>query len=91
VLICFRTSKATNGFWSRIFGWQKEEAQQLMGASGFNAPDAVPLPNWLKTNRASQGASVDAWCRFVDEGLPDLPDLDELRQSRQTHVSQIGS
>lgn len=80
-----------NGLWSRISPWQKKEAQQLVEASGFSDLESVPLAHWLKCNGTSLGASVDAWCRFVDKGLPDLPELDELRQSRQTHVNDIGS
>ena len=57
-----------NGLWSRFSPWQKKEAQQLVEASGFSDLESVPLAHWSKCNGTSLGASVDAWCRFVDKG-----------------------
>jgi hypothetical protein len=77
-----------NSGWIRLFAWKDEEAQRLFEASGFDNLESVPLDRWLETNRASQGASVDAWCRFFDKDLPHLAKFDELRNARQTYLDR---
>jgi hypothetical protein len=77
-----------SGFWNRLSEWRKKEAQRLTEASGFSDLESVPLDRWFEANGASQGASVDAWCRFVGEDLPNLPDLDDLQQARQAHLER---
>ena len=75
-------------FWSRLWEWKKEEAQRLAEVSGLKRLASVPLETWLEANDTTRGASVDAWCRFVGDGLPDVPGLDDLRQARYRHMDR---
>lgn len=51
--------------------------------------DHVPLDVWLEANPSSEGASLDAMCRFIGEGdLPNLSDFDGLREARQQYVGR---
>ena len=76
------------GLWSRLSEWKQEEAVRLAEVSGLQDVTSVPLATWLEVNSASEGASVDAWCRFVGQDLPDIPELDELRHARYQHMDR---
>jgi len=61
----------------------------LIAGLGPCGHDHVPLDVWLEANPSSEGASVDAMCRFIGEGdLPNLSDLDGLREARQQYVER---
>ena len=67
--------------WRRLMDWGPEEAKQLSNLLG-NVGEAVPLPVWLERFPSSRGASVDAFCRFVEYDLPDHPLLRHLNEAR---------
>jgi hypothetical protein len=56
--------------WLRLSDWGHEEAKRL-AESGDVHGKAVPLVSWLKRFPSSTGASVDAYCRYVEYDLPD--------------------
>ena len=65
--------------WERIFEWAPEEAGRLAASSGWDLGEgAVPLVEWLERFPGSVGASVDAFCRFVEYDLPTHPQLATL-------------
>jgi len=67
--------------WFRMFDWGPEEASRLGTVVG-DVGEAVPLPEWLDRFPHSDGASVDAFCRFVDYDLPEHPSLRYLNEAR---------
>ena len=69
--------------WKRIFEWRQQEAGRLVAAAGWNNLESVPLVDWLEKNLTSQGASVDAFCRFVEYDLPTHPQLKQLSAERR--------
>ncbi|MCL1598279.1 MAG: hypothetical protein M3094_03780 [Actinomycetia bacterium] len=74
-------------FSNRLIDWRQEEGRRLTDRGGFAGQSRVPLVDWLAANPVSLGASVDAFCRFVDQDdIPDLRDLDGLRDARRAHV-----
>lgn len=77
-----------NGLWSRLHKWKDEEAQRLAEVCGFDNLESVSLERWMETNNATLGASVDAWCRFVGEDLPDISELDNLRHARYLYLDR---
>jgi len=77
-------------FSSRLVDWQQEEGRRLVDRGGFAGLDRVPLEEWLAASPGSIGASVDAFCLFVDEDdVPDLRELDGLREARHAHLVRI--
>jgi hypothetical protein len=54
----------------RIIDWRKEEGRRLVDRGGFGDQELVLLGDWMTTNPASLGASVEAFCGLVDGGRP---------------------
>ncbi|MCH7902052.1 MAG: hypothetical protein IH818_14275 [Acidobacteria bacterium] len=67
--------------WRRLMDWGPEEAKRLSAVLG-NVGEAIPLVEWLERFPSSRGASVDAFCRFVEYDLPDHPSLRPLNEAR---------
>jgi hypothetical protein len=67
--------------WLRLFDWGPAETRRLSDSAGFDSL-AVPLPVWFDTFPSSVGASVDAFCRFVEYDLPEHPSLRPLIEAR---------
>ena len=67
--------------WFRMFDWGPAEASRLGTVVG-DVGEAVPLPVWLELFPGGVGASVDAFCRFVEYDLPEHPSLDHLNKAR---------
>ena len=67
--------------WRRLMDWGPEEAERLSTVLR-NAGEAVPLPEWLDRFPGGVGASVDAFCRFVEYDLPEHPSLDHFNEAR---------
>ena len=68
------------GQWQRLSRWRQAEARRLVGSvAGILADRSeVPLDEWLTLFPASEGASVDALCRYVGASLPEHPKLRAL-------------
>ena len=66
--------------WRRLMDWGPEEAERLIPDLG-NVGE-VPLPEWLDRFPGGVGASVDAFCRFVEYDLPEHPSLRHLNKAR---------
>ena len=74
--------------WKRIFEWAPQEAGRLAASAGWDSGGgAVPLVEWLERFPASRGASVDAFCRFVEYDLPDHPDLELLSGAKREFLA----
>ena len=67
--------------WRRLMDWGPAEAKRLSTVLG-NVGEAVPLPVWLDRFPGGVGASVDAFCRFVEYDLPEHPSLRPLNEAR---------
>ncbi|HEC08255.1 MAG TPA: hypothetical protein ENI86_01655 [Acidimicrobiales bacterium] len=71
------------GFWLNWADWSRDEGRRLVESGGFTERPSVPLEEWFETHPGSEGASVDALCRFADEdrwlNLPPLADLARAR------------
>jgi hypothetical protein len=69
--------------WKRIFEWAPQEAGRLAVSAGWDLDSgAVPLVEWPQRFPPSRGASVDAFCRFVEYDLPTHPQLATLIDAR---------
>jgi hypothetical protein len=78
-----RTLKDLLREWRRLGEWRKAEARRLADSAMLTSGRGeVPLEEWLRTFRSSEGASVDAFCRYVGAELPDHPDLRYLTDAR---------
>jgi len=66
--------------WRRLMDWGPEEAKRLSTVLG-NVGE-VPLPEWLDRFPGGVGASVDAFCRFVEYDLPEHSSLRHLNKAR---------
>ena len=74
--------------WKRIFEWAPQEAGRLAASAGWDSGEgAVPLVEWLERFPASRGASVDAFCRFVEYDLPEHPTLRHLNKARAEFIA----
>ncbi len=73
--------KRLTGFWNQISSWHVDESKRLAGSIPLEGSSA-PLNEWLEYFPSSLGASVDAFCRFLDADLPDKPTLARLRDAR---------
>ena len=62
--------------------WGPEEAKRLSTVLG-DVGEAVPLPVWLNRFPSSGGASVDAFCRFVEYDLSTHSQLAPLIDARR--------
>jgi hypothetical protein len=77
--------------WKRIFEWAPQEAGRLAASVGWDSGrGAVPLVEWLERFPASCGASVDAFCRFVEYDLPEHPTLLPLKKTRVGFIAPAG-
>jgi hypothetical protein len=77
--------------WKRIFEWAPEEAGRLAAPTGWDPGEgAVPLVEWLERFPSSHGASVDAFCRFVEFDLPEHPTLRHLNKARNGFTAAAG-
>lgn len=71
--------------WFGLFEWRSTEARRLADSADLKAP-AIRLPVWLTAFPSSLGASVDAFCRYVEYDLPEHSSLVRLREARQAFV-----
>jgi len=72
--------------WKKIFEWAPAEAGRLAATAGWDSrAEAVPLVEWFERFPASRGASVDAFCRFVEY---DLIDTEPRRSGTRSAVSE---
>jgi hypothetical protein len=74
--------------WKRIFEWATAEAGRLAASVDWGSGgETVPLPIWLNRFPSSGGASVDAFCRFVEYDLPTHPQLTPLIEARSEFLT----
>ena len=75
--------------WTRLFAWQSTEAADLATKAGWlaNGTSEVRLPTWLARWPGNIGASVDAFCRFLEADLPPTPELGALFAARSNFRS----
>lgn len=72
--------------WIRLLDWRTTEARSLADGAGQKG-ESVPLKAWLQRFPSSTGASVDAFCRFVEYDLPEHPQLERLREARSSFLA----
>lgn len=61
--------------WVRLADWKVEEGQRLTFDTVWERTKTVRWHDWSESNPVSPGASVDAYCRFVEYDLPEHPVL----------------
>lgn len=72
--------------WMRLHEWGEAEVKRLHDLAGLGS-DPIPVPTWMHLFPPSIGASVDAFCRFVEYDLPDRPLFEELRRERRSFLA----
>jgi hypothetical protein len=68
--------------WFRLADWKVEEGLRLAESSGATGRGTVPWAEWVSLSPSSEGASADAFCRFVEYDLPEHPSLDHFNMAR---------
>ena len=70
--------------WTKLSAWQATEAADLATRAGWlgNGTTEIPLSSWLIQWPGSPGASVDAFCRFLETDLPPTTELAALLEAR---------
>lgn len=77
--------RSLRSVWNELFDWRDKEVTRLTEGSGLDG-ESIHLSEWMRLHPVSTGASVDAFCRFVNYDLPDVPQLRDLSAEREAFL-----